>query len=221
MNSEIARAVAAFGFVVLPGHDPTDSTHSALAKIGRIIRNPGFETVQRLIAHVKTDAPPNTYGGHYGYDALPLHSDLAHWFLPPRYVALRCVRGAESVTTNLLDSAQVVKDIGVNVMRRALVRPRRPVAGRRQLLHILEPQGDTGASIMRWDQLFLLPATAASAHVLDAMQSRIDGAAPIGILLGDPGDTLIIDNWRMLHGRSAISACDDRIIERTYMGELT
>ncbi|MCK1658534.1 TauD/TfdA family dioxygenase [Bradyrhizobium sp. 151] len=39
--------------------------------------------------------------------------------------------------------------------------------------------------------------------------------------LTSPGDTLVIDNWRMLHGRSAVAElCSDRIIERTYLRSL-
>jgi alpha-ketoglutarate-dependent taurine dioxygenase len=39
--------------------------------------------------------------------------------------------------------------------------------------------------------------------------------------LTSPGDTLWVDNWRMLHGRSAVTADQaDRVIERAYFGEL-
>jgi Taurine catabolism dioxygenase TauD, TfdA family. len=36
----------------------------------------------------------NQYSGNYGLAEFPLHSDLAHWAVPPRYFMLRCVAGA-------------------------------------------------------------------------------------------------------------------------------
>lgn len=35
------------------------------------------------------------------------------------------------------------------------------------------------------------------------------------------GDTLIVDNWRFLHGRSSVKQADlDRRLERVYISEL-
>jgi alpha-ketoglutarate-dependent taurine dioxygenase len=42
------------------------------------------------------------------------------------------------------------------------------------------------------------------------------------VVLENTSDTLLIDNWRMLHGRSAIpDGGDGRIIERVYLGDKT
>nr|WP_281066390.1 TauD/TfdA family dioxygenase [Xanthobacter flavus] len=43
----------------------------------------------------------------------------------------------------------------------------------------------------------------------------------MSIALAHPGDTLIIDNWRMLHARSPIPpGREDRSIQRVYLGAL-
>jgi len=40
-------------------------------------------------------------------------------------------------------------------------------------------------------------------------------------LLHEPGDTILIDNWQMLHGRSQVSAESTiRHIERVYLSEV-
>lgn len=40
-------------------------------------------------------------------------------------------------------------------------------------------------------------------------------------LLKNPGDTLIIDNWTTLHGRSEVEkSSNDRVIERVYLREI-
>lgn len=41
------------------------------------------------------------------------------------------------------------------------------------------------------------------------------------ILLNQPGDTLLIDNWQMLHGRGEVLAQGTiRRIERVYLSEI-
>jgi alpha-ketoglutarate-dependent taurine dioxygenase len=41
------------------------------------------------------------------------------------------------------------------------------------------------------------------------------------VYLSQPGDTLIIDNWRMLHGRSAVQQSEkDRLLERAYLSDI-
>ncbi|WP_189666890.1 TauD/TfdA family dioxygenase [Pseudomonas amygdali] len=41
------------------------------------------------------------------------------------------------------------------------------------------------------------------------------------VCLCNPGDTLIVDNWRMLHGRSAVpTSAMRRQLERIYISEL-
>ena len=48
-----------------------------------------------------------------------------------------------------------------------------------------------------------------------------DPAQLIAFTLTNPGDTLIVDNWRFLHGRSCVPAVDvNRRIERVYLSEL-
>lgn len=44
----------------------------------------------------------------------------------------------------------------------------------------------------------------------------------VTLSLLNPGDTLIVDNWRFLHGRSSVQADDaGRCIERVYLSELS
>ena len=88
------------------------ATAEAAARFGVPLTLPGFDTVQTLRPIEKDVSPPNTYSGNYGTDEFPLHTDMAHWAVPPRYLLLRCVIGAASVATRLLDGRQLVATIG-------------------------------------------------------------------------------------------------------------
>jgi alpha-ketoglutarate-dependent taurine dioxygenase len=38
--------------------------------------------------------------------------------------------------------------------------------------------------------------------------------------LCQPGDVLVIDNWRALHGRGSVASNETRVVERAYLKEL-
>lgn len=149
-----------------------------------------------------------------------MHTDLAHWQKPPRYIVLRCIKGFDAVATLVVDGSAVVRNIGERVLSRALVQPRRPNNGHLPLLRLY--QRDLGsAGLLRWDEVFIRPATPAGAVGISRMKELLATVERNQILLRSPGDTLIIDNWRVLHGRSSIAeACTERIIERAYLGAL-
>ncbi len=161
-------------------------------------------------------AAPNTYSGIFGYGRFPFHTDLAHWGVPPRYVVLRCVRGYADVPTQLIDGAAIVSEVGAVEMRRALMTPRRPRSGRIEVLRLSQREGSE--ELLRWDEVFLKPASRVGQRVFERVRLFVEDAQPAPITLADRGDVAIIDNWRMLHARPAITDDRrDRRLERVYL----
>lgn len=148
-----------------------------------------------------------------------MHTDLAHWRLPPRYFMLRCVKGYAEVPTLVFDGNQVVSNIGRELLRRAVVRPRRPKAGEVRLLRLLGDGPD--AEILRWDSLYLKPASRIGEIAVASVSECLGSITPTAVALIEKGDTMVIDNWRMLHGRSAVmESYQNRHLERVYLGSL-
>lgn len=167
------------------------------------------------------DAPPNTYSGIYGLNEFPFHSDMAYWRIPPRYLMLRCVKGHAGVATLLIKGDEIVERVGKGKLVRALVKPRRPVKGSLPLLSMFRPEAASRRFLLRWDEKFIVPASTGSAETVASTNRAILEATKVSVSLSEPGDTLWIDNWRMLHGRSAVAVnYADRLIERAYLGEL-
>lgn len=165
------------------------------------------------------EASPVSYSGMYGLGEFPFHTDLAHWRKPPRYLLLRCVKGFQEVPTLLVDGHQLIADIGPGRLSSALVRPRRPREGKNSLLRLYERSDDD--SILRWDTTFIAPSGRAGTEAYAAMQVAIAASSPIRVELQDEADTLIVDNWRMLHARGEIPEhCQGRRVERAYLGEI-
>jgi L-asparagine oxygenase len=208
------------GFVVLDSYEPEQPTEKLLDAIGEALVLGKGGAVHQLRPHKLSDAPINTYSGNYGLGEFPLHTDLAHWYLPPRYFLLRCIYGFGDVPTLVVDGDPLVAEIGITALARALVQPRRPVDGRKSLLRLYQ---DVGAEVplLRWDEKFIQPATDAGAEGVLSFKRVLAETERLQVKLSKPGDTLIIDNWRMLHGRGAVpEQCQERVLDRVYLRSL-
>ncbi|MHB8392069.1 MAG: TauD/TfdA family dioxygenase, partial [Acidobacteriaceae bacterium] len=207
------------GFAFIPRHVPDQEPLQAIGHLGAVVSVAAQSDTQSLRPRRLEEAPRNIYSGNYGLSEFPLHTDLAHWYVPPRYLALRCIVGASNVDTLLLDGRLIEKEIGRSTLRRTLAQPRRPLNGRLPLLRILEEPQKLGA-LIRWDSLFIRPASDASTDTFNRIQVVLREALVIRVTLTSPGDTLIIDNWRMLHGRSSVPRDGlRRHVERAYLGK--
>ena len=214
------------GYVHIPKWYPEATTIDLSKSIGKLVDIPALlpqtsiPTVQVLRPAREDHSSTNRYSGTYGLSEFPLHSDLAHWARPPRYLMLRCRCGTNSVVTRMLDSAVIVSEFGRSTLRRALARPRRPAPnGAIPLLSLMfRTEGNWG---IRWDSLFLLPMNAAAGQFVEVMKTRSwDEAGLMSLTLAEPGDTIVLDNWRFLHGRGEVSVTDvNRCIERIYLSE--
>ena len=132
--SQLQRRLDRDGYAFLPQYALSNSTERAAAELGDLLVPWDGAYVQELTP--KATSTPNTYSGIFGLDKFPFHTDLAHWSEPPRYLLLRCIRGYNDIPTLMLDGRQLASKIGENVLKRALVRPRRPRAGKFQILRL-------------------------------------------------------------------------------------
>jgi hypothetical protein len=123
------------------------------------------------------------------------------------------------VFTTLLDSAHVVRAVGMASLQKALLRVRKHRIGSSGLVRAMSMHN--GKQVFRWDPIFLQPLNHHSQVLKCAMLDLACEDAVMRIRLEHPGDTLLIDNWRMLHGRSLVPAWSTaRRVERVYLSEV-
>ena len=213
------------GFSLRPALAPNSSTAEVAHALGRVINpeallpNGGISTIQSLRPKSASDSGPNRYSGHYGFGAFPLHTDLAHWAVPPRYLLLRCVVGTNDVFTCVLSWKPIIEVMGAAKLRKAVFTPRRHRIGYSGLVRAMAYHGPN--EILRWDPIFLRPLTQTAKVLASAMLGTAWNKLASRVLLCQPGDTLLIDNWRMLHGRGAVPMQSaTRIVERVYLAEV-
>ncbi len=211
------EALRRHGYAFFPGLWPAASGEDVANLLGTLWNRRNLPHIHRITPLPRHLAGPNTYSGLYGLHGFPFHSDLAHWRFPPRFIMLRCVVGFPEVPTLLLDGTDLIASVGSNSLTRSLVRPRSPHRGKLPLLQLYH-QLQYGENLFRWDEIFLQPASKAGHHGSMLLKNAIASSVQINISLSAAGDTLLIDNWRMLHSRSPIPVgYESRVLERAYL----
>lgn len=212
------------GCVFVSAWLPDRSTAEVVAMLGellvieRILPGSGIPSIQTLVPRQQSLSTINQYSGTFGLATFPLHTDLAHWSIPPRFLVLRCVKGECAVVTHLFPVVELEHTVGRCILRRALTRTRGSGrTGANVLLPLMFTYG--GEIGFRWDSLFLVPMNDGARQVGQAL--RHSEATSLNVCLATPGDTLVLDNWRYLHGRSAVaSGQSPRRLERAYLARL-
>lgn len=208
----LAKELSERGYVDLGQIDIGVSTLELAGGLADVIGARVFASIDTLTTTVPGTKPLNTYGGNYALSRLPLHTDLAHWAVPPRYLMLRCVVGSPDVVTHVVHQREIARSTPAGLIDRALLRPRRRLDGRMFLLRMRQD------SIFRWDSLFLEPDNAEARLVRELLGDEPTRIVPDEVVMDQPGKAILIDNWSALHGRSAVpSSAMARRLERVYL----
>ena len=217
MNASIGDDVRTYGFAFRTDYCSDLTTEAVAGAVGVPVALGSKGAVHVLTPASENERLPNSYSGLYGFGPFPMHTDLAHHRLPPRYFMLRCCIPAKGVGTTLIDSTDILATVGTSLLSRALVQPRRPRAGVRPLLRLFDP----AHGLFRWDIEFLRPASDAGKQAVSAVADALEGQERTQLELACRGDLLVIDNWRMVHGRTAVTSVGRcRRIDRVYLGKL-
>ena len=82
-------SLAKNGFVRFRSDSSIISTLDIASAIGDISSVSGVKPVQTLMPRLEENSEKSSYSGNFGYSEFPLHTDMAHWYLPPRFFILR------------------------------------------------------------------------------------------------------------------------------------
>ena len=165
--------------------------------------------VDQLVVRDRKEAPALSLSGIYGRGEFPLHTDYAHHIVPPRFVLLRFAGTDPVRPTMLLPFASLdltADELGILKRRVWLVRGG-PIAFYAPVLSNWDVR-------VRWDAGCMFPRPLGSDAVRTWTQCLCKAAAHE--FHWAPNATLVIDNWRTLHGRAGVDMETDsaRMLER-------
>lgn len=176
---------------------------AVVSEIGRIGDFLGPRTVGRAGAleevvqpQTPDEAHPRSLSARYGLNALPLHAELSHRPRPCRYLLLGCIdTGSPSAVTMLLDW----RTLGFSPEELQLLEgaPILVRTGRHSFYSTILPPN---RAFLRYDPGCLEAIDERGRAALRLVEHRLAGGSP-ETHEWRRGDILIIDNWRVLHGR--------------------
>lgn len=161
-----------------------------------VIARKSAGVVQKLVPLSKGNAYPNSLSSKYAIEAFPLHNDTAHWITPCRYLILGCMDEGESVRpTTLLDFSSL--EITMEEKGELQSSPFIIKNGRNSFYaNILAKHKD----FIRYDPGCMIPVNSRSNKIADLFSSKRAQDSTTEVQWKQ-GMIIIIDNWRMLHGR--------------------
>ena len=193
-----------------------DATVSELGMIGdrlgiRVAGRAG--SLEEVIQpHGPDDAHPRSLSARYGLNALPFHTELSHRTRPCRYLLLGCIDpGSPAAATLLLDWKTL--DFSREELHLLEDAPVLVRSGRRSFYSTFLAPGGT---FLRYDSGCLEPVDERGRKALALVEDRIAGASSEAHHWRQ-GDILIIDNWRVLHGRSPSDLGSGRRLARVLI----
>jgi alpha-ketoglutarate-dependent taurine dioxygenase len=158
-------------------------------------------------------ARPFSLSGRYGMGAFEAHTDGAHELTPPRWSVMRLVASSKTRTPTLLwDFAALA--LGPRVLDQ-LRRSMWVVHGGPQVFYTSILRPSVAGTILRFNRACMQPVSRQSAELGDHLVSSLVLASPAEHVW-QPGEVLVFDNWRMLHGRPRVTQSDleSRRLER-------
>jgi L-asparagine oxygenase len=188
------------GWVIVENIDNQGAFLELANRLGVPVAPGGRPLIQQLVPVAPHAAPPATYSARFGLDAFPLHTDMANWTTPPRYVVLRNAHMPSAVPTLLLDAFPLLPDELVATLARSAFCTR---CGPRGFLCSALSIA-RGQPRLRWDSVALKPIDDYSADAARAFADILDtagGKRQVEVDWHRTGTALVIDNWRLLHAR--------------------
>lgn len=209
--SDAWLTLRSLGWVTLSNYSRQTPTLDLARALGEPVRSPSGEFARNLIPIENGEAIPGSFSHKFGKGEFPLHTDTAFWPVPARYLVFRAI-GDTRRKTLIAPVAQVIPRGLAQKVRASvwIIRCRRPFYCSMQFQQL----GEVG---FRYDPMIMQPANLSAMSVGCSFSSALAQFPSIPVDWTIAG-TVIIDNWRVLHGRGP-APCGEgpRVLERVYV----
>ncbi|HEX2211798.1 MAG TPA: hypothetical protein VHG93_29190 [Longimicrobium sp.] len=177
----------------------------------RASRRSTTSVIDALIPVSQESALPRSLSVRFGTGELPFHTDGAHLRVPPRLLVLYCAMDEERRPTRLLHWDAVERGLSdPQQLRREVFRYR---SGRDSFLDTIAA---SHREYVRLDPGCMVPATRRADTLLGEIRERMT-VLESEDEMWEAGAALVIDNWRVLHGRGQAERAGARVLFRLQL----
>lgn len=147
----------------------------------------------------------NSLSHQHSLGAFPLHIDTAHWITPCKYILLACIDPGEGGRQTLLLDTLSVR-LSFDQRNAIYSEPFKVINGKSSFFGTILAEG---RPFVRLDVGCMHPTSTKGKEILDWFSSETQ-KENIKAIDWQAGKVLIINNWRMLHGRTSINIPDEK-----------
>jgi hypothetical protein len=207
LSAEVASQIESKGWAKISHTGPIplrDRLNDIARTLGTPVGGRSRGTVVESLKPVeRCHANPRSLSGLHATGAFPLHSDTAHWITPCRFIVLGCLNpGDASRATLILDSKTIPFE--ADVINQLFTEPFRVINGRVSFFSTVLSRK---REFLRLDSGCMKPIRPRGLDLLRLFSSgKWTERTRRHVWKGN--DILILDNWRVIHGREPASTRD-------------
>lgn len=198
-------------------HSPEQLLNLA-EQLGQVVHQESRPVISALKPIPAEAAASATASHRYGTGEFPLHTDLAHWPTPARYLVMANLNVVSQTPTLLLDTKA---DRALEELRPLAKRAIWSISKARRAFACTIIFGQGKAEGLRWDENVMSPSNPAAEGLVNRLRSALrlsDRVNLPSIRWNHPGRALVVDNWRVLHARPAVPVADHtRTLHRVFV----
>ncbi|GAB5526804.1 MAG: hypothetical protein Roseis2KO_46760 [Roseivirga sp.] len=205
------------GWIELESCSDETKLLEAAKSIGNIVKQPNQQDIFSLYPSEANDAKEGTFSNLHGKSEFPLHTDTAFLNIPIRYMLLNTEKDSFCGTT-VLSTKNLFHQLSVEEMKIAT----------KSIFLLKTNKGSYFTSLFfrqmseegfRYDSTCMTPINKHAKDFVPILQRAINGVEP-EVIKWDRHKTVLIDNWKTLHGRESIGADSKRELKRIYINVL-
>jgi len=205
------------GWTELDNYSDETRLLEAAKSIGNIVKQPNQQEIFALYPSEQNDAKKGTFSNLHGKSEFPLHTDTAFLNVPIRYMILNTQKDSFCGTT-VLSTKKLFHQISDEEMKIALksIFLLKTNKGSYYTSLFFKHLGEEG---FRYDSTCMTPINKHAKDFVPILQRAINIVEP-EVIKWNQYKTVLIDNWKTLHGREPIGTDSKRELKRIYINTL-
>jgi len=214
MTAEIENDLLLKGWITINDISSKVALFNYAELVGIVIPHPNGEMINTLKANDGLYSCKGSFSNRFGYSSFPLHTDTAFWSIPARYMML-CSIHANEHDTLIYSSLAFLSSLSeeeLNLAKSAVF-----VVKTYHKLHYTSMIFNEFNSIgFRYDPCCMIPVNKAAKRIITIYDDFFNQHSPERVKWCG-NSAILLDNWKMLHGRSIVNQNNQREINRIYI----
>lgn len=187
---------------------------SIASQVGEILKHPNGQSVFNLKPRIENKSVKGTFSDKHGLGNFPFHTDTAFLKKPARFVLMHTIEPSNCSTTIISKDTfwDLLGQADKSNAERAVYR----VRTNREMFYTSFIFRENNIEGIKYDPACMLPFNKFAKEFDRAFQDILKNIEPKNVKWTG-NKTVLIDNWKSLHGRGSAKNDIKRVLKRIYI----